>query len=389
MKKRVRLLLFIILSFLFAACADSQKNNDFKGMDSKAFFESITLPEHLRVDIPFEDVKQIDEAKLYKANYLNFDLEKLKKAFIKNSVTEEKHWAEGPQLIASKGDIKEYLSLYDGGRSFGIENGTDGGFAYMMVKDDQLWNKLNTVSSTGFDIPGLNAQKYGYSINTDYESGRDLDFMSYEDSLSDIKRILETAEIPPFDVAEAYSLDLETIKKHYELYLKSGDASIEKSSLSWDKEDESYLFSLRQLIDAIPVVNKSWQMPDGTKGSAWGNPMPATTVTLVYNKLGISEITAYNILTIAEELESRSLISIFEALNILIEDYSLIILEEDIRIISGELGYLSIPEADGIKLVPGWLFCSVKAATINNNTYNTYKFDAVDAVTGKLYPDRW
>lgn len=391
MKKNIMLFISTFILVILASCSTPEKVIDFQGMDSKAFLESVNLPENLSIDINFDDVKSLDTAKTYKADHIVFDNQKLINAFIKNSITEEKIWAEGPQFIASTGNTREFLNIHDGGKSFGIETSTEGGFGYGRVVNDMFFSdKLNTVASLEFNYPPSSPKlKHSYYSNDDYASYSNLDFISYEEALADIKGILNAAGLPQFDVDETYSLDLKTMKSHYELYLESGLTEDDLKNLNWSKDDECYIFSLVQLVDDIPIVNREWQMPDGTKSSAVGNPMPPTYINLLYDSEGIKDIRACFIRDIIDEVETNSLINVYKALNTLIQDYSLTILEDDVSIVSAELCYLSIPKDDVFELIPGWVFCSTQTIESNGKTYIDYKYDVVNAVTGKLYQSRW
>jgi len=386
MKKPIVLFISMIALILLSSCSNPEKDYGFQGMDSKAFLESITLPGKLSIDINLDEIRNIDEVKTYKAKHVEFDKETLINAFIRNSIVEEKIWAEGPQIIASAHNIKEILSIHDGGKSFGAATGMKGGFSYSRVVDDILWEKLDTVANVSFLELGLDEL---HRCNSNYASYVDLEFLPYKDALADIRRILDIAGMPEFDVDETYSLDLKTMTSNYRLYLDNELAEDEKRNLNWTKDDESYIFSLRQLVDNIPIVNKTWQKPDGTKASAWGNPMPATNISLIYDNTGIRKISAYNILNIVDGIENSNLINVFEAIAVLIENYSLTILEDDIRIISAELMFLSIPQDNTLELVPGWVFRSAKDREVDGITFTQYKYDVVNAITGMLYPDRW
>jgi len=70
----------------------------------------------------------------------------------------------------------------------------------------------------------------------------------------------------------------------------------------------------------------------------------------------------------------------------LIENYSLVILENDIDIVSAEFCYLIIPEGDAFELIPDGVFCSVQTTESDEIQYTEYKYDVVNVVTGKLYP---
>lgn len=386
MKKTIILFTLIITLLILVSCSEPERNKSFHGFDSKVFFEQIALPEKLSIEVNLDEIRSIDEAKTYKAEHVEFDKKTLINAFITSSIVEEKIWAEGPQIIASAHNIREILSIYDGGESFGVETGMKGGFSYSRIVGDKYWEKLDTVASVSFLEPGFNEQ---HRRNSSFASYVDLEFLPYEDALADIKRIFYIAGIPEFDIDETYSLDLETMTSNYEIYLNSELVEVEMKGLNWTKEDESYIFSLRQLVDNIPIVNKAWEMPDGTKSSAWGNPMPSTNVNVIYDKTGIRQISAFNILNIVDETENNNLINVFEAMSILINDYSLVILEDDIRIVSAELMYLSIPKDNMLELVPGWVFRSAKDKEIEGIAFTQYKYDVINAITGKLYPGRW
>ena len=387
-----RIKIFVALTaicLIVTSCSTQNKSDKLYDMDSKAFLEQVSLPDKLSIDIDVDKIQQVNKAKTYQAAYLEFDQQKLKDAFIKNPVTEEKIWAEGPQLIASSGNVTEYLNIYDGGKSYGVDSGRPGGFSYSYYADSKVDSKLGTVATTSVYDPSFSEE---YLINTDYSSGVDLSFLSYEDALADIREIFKSAGVPQFDIDETYSLDLETMKTHFDLYNRKCESlgyENEWKNTSWSKEDECYIFSLRQLVDQIPIINREWYIPDGAKNAAFGSTMPITSITLVYDKTGLPEISVYGILRVTDEISNNRLISFNEAMDTLIKDYSLTILEEEVRIIDADLCYLNIPKGDSNELVPGWLFRSAKEAKVDGYTYTVYKYDVVNAVTGELYQDRW
>ena len=85
MKKSIVFFMLMIALILLTSCRD-QEDYDFHDIDSKAFIESITLPEKLSIDINLDEIRSIDEAKTYKAKHVEFDKETLINAFIKNSI---------------------------------------------------------------------------------------------------------------------------------------------------------------------------------------------------------------------------------------------------------------------------------------------------------------
>lgn len=387
MRKTLMLLILFVLSLLLFSCSKfDETTKDFEAMDTSIFFETVIIPERLSIAIDLDEKKDINKATIYQAEQEQFDQQNLIDTLIQNEIVEEKVWAEGPQIIAEGSDIQEVLSVDDGGEAFfGVKEYDAGGFNYSKITNGFGWNEMMIVANLSF----INASVLENQQNSEYASKSDLGFLPYEKALADIEQTLDKIGLPTIKVDETYSLDLETMLSHYELYLNSPFVEEDDIDLKWTKDNESYIFSLQQLVDNIPIVNKGWQMPDGTKESAWGNPMPATGITLVYDQTGISNISAYGILDIGDKLETKSLINVYEALHTLVDAYSLTILEDEISIDSAELSYLAVPKDDIYELIPGWVFVSSKSTTDDGITSTEYKYDVVDAVTGKLYQDRW
>ncbi len=82
------------------------------------------------------------------------------------------------------------------------------------------------------------------------------------------------------------------------------------------------------------------------------------------------------------------LISGFDAMKVLVDDYAKIIIERDIHILSAQLCYLLYPASEdnlSFTLKPGWIFTSFSS----KGSYSSFRIDMVDAVTGELYPGRF
>lgn len=385
MKKKQIIFMLIIMLLILASCSESNEENDrFGGMDSKTFFENITIPEEVSIDINLDDIEYIEEAATYQANYAEFDQQQLIDTLIQHDIVEKNIWAEGPQVIATAPNIQEVLSIYDGGKAFGVETGVEGGFSYWKSKNDIGTDEIQLVASPNFDDT-----KLAFTLNSDYASYSGLDFLSYDDALVDIKEVLDQVGMPKLEIDETYSLDVETMKSHYELYLNSIFVEEQDKNINWTKDNEAYIFSMQQLVDGIPIVNRGWFRPDGAKDAAFGNGMPATTISLGYDQSGIKYINAYGILEVNDANETNRLITIYEALETLIDVYSLTIIEDDLSINSAKLSYLIIPKDDEFELVPGWMFSSMRSTMMDGNTSNQYKYDVVHAITGELYEGRW
>jgi len=205
--------------------------------------------------------------------------------------------------------------------------------------------------------------------------------MSYKDALAAVEELLyDTLGFPELEVAEAYSMDLETMLEHYELY-KAAEGG--KEEITFSKDDECYLFLFRQVIDGIPVVNIYW------KQATFGEEtVPVTYVIVYYTKDGVRDIYAIDLLDIIEGGENKPLISAAKALHVVIDDYSEIILENETIVESMELCYVGVPVEKGYELVPAWVFRIVETVKFTNQadgnvySYDSYSYYVVNAITG-------
>lgn len=278
-------------------------------------------------------------------------------------------------------------------------NLNDGGAAFFDEKEIPPFDFNYTKAIEGINSEQLGAivyKSFGQitnipreQINSDYESYTDLDFLAFKDALSNIHSKLNKIGMPQLVIDETYSVDIATMRKHNDIYLSSYN---EPEKINWTKDDEFYLFSMQQLVDNIPLVNKVWTMPDGAKDSYLGFPeMPYTVVSIIHDKNGIRELNTSNILDVYEKVSEDNIITVYEALDKLIDSYALTILEEDVNVLEAELVYLVLPEknGDGYNLVPGWVFVSETIIEITGHRSTVHKHDVIDAVTGQLYQGTW
>lgn len=391
MKKYIRFLIILSFILIMVSCSHSENGNNTPSItDSDDFYDKVTLPDELAIDFNLDEIKAIEKAKTFLADYHYFNEEQLIDALITYDVQERNIWREGPQIIATSSDREEVLNIYDGGEAFGEDDGDESGFSYSNKEENEIFDNTAFYMVADLEFSDSNMSNQVFP-NSNYAAFSDLDFLPYEQALDDITETLNEAGLSSFQVDETYSLDIETIQKHYEIYLNNYNEIIEKryENLKWIKDHERYIFSLQQLINDIPIINRGWDLPDGTKTSAFGNPMPTTIINLSYDKEGVRKINVHNTLEPTEELEEVPLISLYDALATLVNDYSLTILEDDVHIISAELCYLSIPKDDQFELIPGWVFRVAKEETTEGDTFFQYKTDIVNAVNGKLYQGRW
>lgn len=394
MRNKYIFYLLVLLSIIAVGCNQTnEKTTDYEAMESKAYLESAEIPSNLLIDIKFEEVKEIKSAKSYKVNYMTFAKQLLIDTFIESEIVEEVIWAEGPGLRATGSNVEEYLNMHDDGAAFFDEKEVEpNGFQYGKTVAGINSNNLWTIANVYFDDTSFTDE---YGLNSDYESYNNLDFLPLEDALLDVNAVLEKVDMSPLMIDEAYSIDFETMQIHYKLYLEKMASNElydpdEIERVDWTKDDEFYLLSMQQVVEDIPVINKPWLMPDGVTTSAVGSSMPYTQVHVMYDKSGLRNVSAFNLFEIDKEIEQHKLITIFEALDNLMELYSLGILEEEVSIIDADLLYLIIPKDDEIELTPGWVFENTKTiVTDDGYEYEESRYDVVDAITGKVYQDRW
>ncbi len=386
MKKTLILLLCLVLLTSASACGKLQVNKErleelLEIMDLRTFLQTVDLPDNFSIGFDAADVKSVDSARIYKAVPLELDANEVAEKLLKRESVSTKVYAEGPYFETGDETFKEHLYVFDGGKSFGIDSGVVGGLSYsVVINGERIRNKHGTVIRVAPGPPDdIIAQRWKYDLKSDYASFADLSFMSYKDALAAVEELLyDTLGFPELEVAEAYSMDLETMLKHYELYKAAGG----KKEITFSKDDECYVFFFRQVIDGIPVVNIHW------KDATFGETIPVTSVEVFYTKDGVRDIYAIDLLDIVEGGENKPLISAAKALQVVIDDYSEIILENETIVESMELCYVGVPVKNGYELVPAWVFRIVETVKFTNQadgnvySYDSYSYYVVNAITG-------
>lgn len=396
MVKRLLTVIFSILLLLsFVGCnkADGKKeNHSVVTMDLVEYINSVELPKNFILEFNPAEVKAVNKASVHTASILDFSekySDKIIDTLVQGDIIDTKNYAEGPWLEADRNGVKEYLTIYDGGKSLDMDRGTNGGLTYINNINNMGWGSATVVSSTA-GLPHITDQLHGYGLKQDYESKVDLDFMLYTDALAEVKETFKAMGFPEVAVAEAYSLDLETIKAHDLLY--SEHRTEEEKEYDWSKEDESYLFIFQQLIDDIPLVDIGWVENTGMPGQdkAPFHEIGNTTSTALYSKDGIIDLTAYNFVDDIESSEAQSLISQTKALKLLIDSYLDILLERETAVTSMALNYVTILKGnDHYELIPAWIFEISEAEEWDDpvdgtiTPYHDYHYFVVNAITGE------
>lgn len=376
---------FCILLLVGCANVETEQIND--NLDSAnldEFLSKVNLPKNFKLDFGVELVSEKTSANRYYASIFSVSEEKAIRTLLGDEELSTQVYALGPQFELIDESSQQYLTIYDGGKSFGVDSGVHGGLNYSyFVGGNDIYPTVISMMSGYRDET---EQLLNYKDKTDYQSSADLAFTTYENALLKLEIIFEEIGLPDLDVTETYSLDLETMKKHYDAYKKDvtkiGDHLIE---YQFSKEDEAYLFFLRQIIDDIPLSNVYWQSE-----IAEMNEIYSTSVDALVNKKGITSMSANNLLDVKEKIEEHELINKVTSLKKLIEHYSNTLMMDETKVISMELSYVAIHiEENKYELIPAWIYCissndvKVDPVTEEEIEFNTYDYFVQNAITGE------
>jgi len=231
----------ILFLAVFSACKDTQSEQQPTSSVSLAtFLQTVNLPENLTITFDPSKVQSVASAKTYTANFLELNADTVAKQLLRKEIISKKSMAEGPWFQTGDDSYAEYLTVLDGGKSFGTEIGVNGGLYYGAFIDEKQASNYSTVISGDVGPPSINEQLHSSLLRSDYASRADLSFSNYADALAAIEQQLNAIGIPRLEVAETYSLDLNTLEKHYAAYLET--TQDKEELIEWSKNDEAYLF---------------------------------------------------------------------------------------------------------------------------------------------------
>ena len=400
MRNLLKLVFTLLLLFGFVGCKKAEEDlvgDSLDGLDLETYVETAEIPENFSIAFDPSKVESLGKASVHTAIILEF-VEKDRiviDELVHGEIIDTTNYAEGPWLEAEHNGVREYLIIYDGGASLGMDSGMNGGFTYgMQIEGISLSNKMSLVIENSPGPPGNIAQEFGFDLKSDYGSFVNLDFMDYTDALSEVEDILYAVGLPEVAVAETYSLDLDTMLEHYNLYLDSSSyfgIDEEDDQYTWSKDDESYSFFFRQVVDDIPLVNMPWSKVQGIPGKNTGHSdeIGYTSVELIYSKDEIISLSAISLLDVEETGEKKPLINPATALKSVIDSYSEILLGQETSVTSMELCYVAILKGENsYNLIPAWVFEVAEADEWNDShdgtiMLNDYSYYVINAITGE------
>lgn len=392
MKKILILLLSITFLISASACKGMQSNKKLsENMDLETFLRTVKLPKNLSISFDAVKVESVAFAKTYTTDVLELDSDTVAKGLLRRKIIDKKPQAVGPWFQTGDESLAEYLTVLDGGKSFGNKVDVNGGLYYGVYINGKPAEDLSSVISGEVGPPSMNEQLNKSLSRSDFASFANLSFMSYADALAAVEKQLYAIGFPKLGVAETYSIDLETMRKHYTSYVEENRNQEELEEVSLSKEDEGYLFHFRQLVDDIPVINASWEWGKGTATGAAGNWMKYPIINATYTKTGVTGILASGLYDVAAAKggEEKPLIGASDALQVVFDEYAELLLDEGTRVASAELCYVSVSARNAYELIPAWVF-SIAKPTIwvdpdsrAKFPYDNYSQYVVNAITGE------
>jgi hypothetical protein len=393
MKKLFILLICFLWLISVAACKGTQADQKpSESMDMETFLQTVELPKNLSVSFDAAKVKSAASAKTYTVSVLELDPNTVVKGLLRREIIVTKPQAVGPWYQSGDESLTEYLTVLDGGKSFGNKVDVNGGLYYGVFINGKPDNsKLSLVISSEAGSSSMNEQLFRSQTRKDYASFSDLSFKSYAEVLAEVEKQLYTIGFPKLEVAETYSMDLETMREHYALYVEENRNQEKLEEVSWSKDDEAYLFHFRQQINDVPVINISWEWGKGASTGAAGNLMKYPIIDVTYTKNGLTYINASGLYDVAAAKggEEKLLIGAAEALQVVLDEYKELLLDEGTKVASAELVYVSIPTGNAYELIPAWVFGIAKPTkwvdpvSKAESLFYNYSPYVVNAITGE------
>ena len=345
MKKKI--LLFAICTIVLissSACFPTGENNDVitsTGQTVSPKHIKRELGENLSVDADI-NVSENVKWKEYNAELKNFSEKELNVSFLNDKEISKQ--IESPSIYSKDKAISyefsdnTYLSVQSGYLYY-THPQYDKGYYSVAISDRSVGNIRPDI-----------AEVYTKSS---------LEGIDKEESIEQVRGILNSLEISVFNQPQAYSLDYETLMSEWVDFTLPNGMPAEP----WTREDEAYVIFFTAMADNLNISDLSYS--DSQKQVI----VPGSQIYAIVSKNGIICLSIQGIYSINNTSDDREIISSESALEIVNTKYSNIILTDKVLIsrISAEL--VSICEnADQYKykLVPAWVFTLSQTFTSND-----------------------
>ena len=370
MRRKLAFILLGILCVTGAGCGDGAR---------PAAPSDVDIPETIHILYDVEKITAPEEACVYSVDYIQMDLDILRKHFLRYQAAEEGVDAFGRYVYTQteEGELAEVLYAYDGGEEAGIYSGVDGGFSYSVVSADG--HNYDDIVCMQPEHPDNVDQMYGYRSMTDFAQWEDLRFMSLDEASREAEELMTACGIPKLQLDTVYALDAPALEKHARILAEHGEDAVD-----WQTEDEAYLFLYKQSIDGIPVIDHAWN-----EGTISGQDTLYCYAYVLLSDNGILDAEMRKCVETKDKEAALPLLSPQEAEKILLREYGKTLQIAETYVESLELDYIGLTDGEAWKLVPAWVFCvftehdSEDAYSGESVTVRTYEHYVINAVTGE------
>ena len=300
------------------------------------------------------------EVTLYQVEYWNSTKYELEKDLVKETITDYKIYAEGPQTIAEYKGYPEYLNFYDGGKAFFQKEVTsiNGGFSYFCDYNKQ-WYLEYSKPSLKWDLCNEISGEPSDPQNNDSLGHEDLSFHSMEDTE---KKVL--------DQFDKWDLNMRVLEGY---------------TINVSPEKNCYLLMFMEMIDQIPFMPYFYTEGD-TKYTNW---MLNPDAWAYISEDGVIDMRLMGLVQPSQKLESVKIISLDEAKENL-EDHVKTKYMSNVTVEDMGLYYIGMPgtQQDEYVLTPFWFFCvsvekSTQKAEGNPETTTEYYYELLNATNGE------
>lgn len=326
-------------------------------------------------DFEVEDITYPEKLSTFTVEPMRFSVEYFENNLLQTSITEVETTALGPVYQTTS---DEYLNIFDDGDEYGIKTGLDGGFSYSRELSKETFPySLLGVTQSQKQVSDLSFYKdFTFKLQR-YESPEDLNFLSKEKALIEIKALFQQITNNSVKLMEKLSYSL-TVEKMLE--------QIETSNIKREfprlptREDEAYVFLLQQEIKGIPLMNNYWE--SRTADEEYPHLLPE--VVAIYKNEGMISIEVRNIVQENQELGDVIILSPVEIL----KSFEQQLLIADMHIESCDLEYLIIHEKKEKKIIPVWRLLTWQTTSYKGTDqpifeYPEYRTLIFDAETGQ------
>lgn len=134
----------LLVVFMLVGCKENSEgttDKQLENVDLETYVKTVELPDNLSITFDPSKVKNVEKARSHTAKLLDFVEQDhvVIDELVQGEIINTENYAEGPWLEAEYEGVTEYLTIYDGGESVGMDSGMNGGFSYGIQIDDLFY----------------------------------------------------------------------------------------------------------------------------------------------------------------------------------------------------------------------------------------------------------